>query len=116
MSVGAQVILGGEVAQSATADNATATVTVAATPGMRHFMTGVWADFSAAPSATYKTITIKKAGVTVIVKQWDFSTGSAFIPFPTPIRGDVNAAVSAELSASGTGAVLGRIALYYFSV
>jgi hypothetical protein len=115
MSVNAEVLLNAKVTQSSAADNATATATVAAIGGMTHGILGVHADYSAAPAAGFKTITLKKGTTTLLVLRHDFSTGPAFYPLPAAVWGDFGGAVSAELQASGTGGVTGRIALFTFS-
>lgn len=112
--INAQALLAGNVAASTDADNATATATVAATEGARHFALGVSADFSAAVSAI-KTITIKRGSTTLLVVRWDFANGPAILPLPGLLHGDHNEAISAELAASGSGGTTGRVYLFYFS-
>ena len=104
------------LAESAAVDNNTATATAAAIAGMRHFMTGVIVSFSAAPAAAYKTITINVGSTAVANLTFDpLKSAQVTIVFPSPIHGDYGGAVSAVLSASGTGAVTGRITLFGWS-
>lgn len=96
--------------QSAAADNATATVTLAApTDGSRRYVCAIDADFSAAVNAI-KTVTLKYDGVAQFAWRWDFSLG----PFQrnVPFAGPKDAEVSVELQASGTGGVTGRVGVW----
>ena len=115
MGVNAEVLLNAKVTQGSVADNATATATVSATGSTTHGILGVHADYSAAPAAGYKTITVKKGSTTLVIFRHDFALGPAFYPLPSAVWGDAGGAVSAELEASGTGGVTGRIALFTFS-
>lgn len=109
-------VLNGRVLAEATADNGIATASVAAVVGARHFMTGVICSWSAAPAAAYKTLTVKLGTSAVALFTFDpLKDGLMQIPFPSPIHGDYNQAVSVELSASGTGGVSGRVTLFGFT-
>ena len=114
MSIQAQVLVSGEVTQSAAADNATATATVAAITGMTHRMLGVSADYDVAVTSI-KTITIKQGSTTVVVFKWDFTNGAFHFAFPAALRGVLGGAVSATLEASGASSTNGRISLYHFA-
>lgn len=109
-------ILNGKVVESSTADNAVATATVTAAGSVRHYIRGVWAGFSAAPAAGYKIIQIKFGTTVMLNIEWNPALYTPFDkPFPCDIHGDYNQAVSAELAASGTGGVLGRVKLFVYS-
>ena len=108
--------LNGRVVQ-ATADNALTTVTIPAAGGVRHFVAGIMASFSAAPAAGLKTLQLKY-GTTVIA---DFTFDptkedlAVNVPFPVDVHGDYNQAVSVELQASGTPAVIGQLKVFTYS-
>jgi hypothetical protein len=108
--------LNGRVVE-ATADNALATVTIAAVAGVRHFVTGIYVSFSAAATAAYKTLQLKYG--TTVIANFTFDplkeSLSCRIPFPNAVHGDYNQAVSVELSASGTGGVVGQLKVFTFS-
>lgn len=108
-------LISGQVVQSAAVDNATATATVAATLAVRHIALGLHADYSAAPAAGFKTITLKKGSSTIVIFRHDFTQGAFVMPLPVGLGGDSNQAISAELQASGTAAVTGRVALFFIS-
>lgn len=114
MSIQAQVLIAGKPTQSAVADDAVATATVAAIPSMTHYILGVSADFDAAVSAI-KAIAIIQGSTTLITYQWDFTNGAFHFAFPTTMKGVIGGAVSATLAASGTGGTEGRISLYTFA-
>lgn len=109
--------LNGRCVESAAADNALATATVAAVGAVRHFITGISADYSAAPAAGFKLIQIKLNGVVVKNIRWD-PTKSMPLWWGGPglLHGDYNQPVSAELVASGTATVTGIVTLYVFSM
>lgn len=115
MSASVLPLIAGMVVQSAAADNATAAATVAAANGVTHVALGLHADYSAAPAAGYKTITLKKGATTIMVFRHDFALGEFVMPLPAGVRGDHDGAISAELQASGTGGVTGRVALFHIS-
>ena len=114
MSIQAQILVAGNVMQSTTADNATATATVAAITGATHRMLGVSADYDVAVTAI-KTITIIQGSTTLIAYKWDFTNGAFHFAFPAALRGVLSGAVSATLEASGAGSTNGRISLYHFA-
>lgn len=118
MGIEATQHLNGKVTESSAADNALATATVAAVGNVRHFIKGFGISWSAAPAAAYKVLQIK-FGTTVVANiifdpLKDGPSGCE-ITLPAHIHGDFNQAVSAELSASGTGGVTGRVSLYTYS-
>lgn len=90
-------------------DNAAATATRAAETGKIHYITGVFASYSAA-----KTLLLQiKDGSTVIAEQ--YVVNSEAITFPTPIRATKGNAVSAVLAASGTDGTIGKVNLTGFT-
>lgn len=113
----AEALLNGDVVESATADNATATAVKAATQAVRHFIGGIEAHYSAAVAAI-KTITVTRtvAGLTVTkTYKWDFAKGPFVHNFPLLIHGDYNTQVSVALEASGTPGVTGQTAMWVAS-
>ena len=113
----AEILLNGDVVESAGADNATATAAKAATQATRHFIGGIEAHYSATVSAI-KTITVTRtvAGQSVTkTYKWDFAKGPFVHNFPLLIHGDYNTAVSVALDASGTGGILGQVAMWVAS-
>ena len=114
MSLAAQILVSGKVTQSAAADNAIATATVAAIPSQTHRMMGVHAEFDAAV-ALYKVITIIQGVTTVMTINHDFTNGEFAFAFPVSLKGVMGGAVSATLAASGTGGINGRISLFTFA-
>lgn len=109
--------LNGKVVESPGADNALATATVGAVSAARTFLTGIKADYSAAPAAGFKVIQIKFGTVVQFNIIWNpLLSMPLWFAFPGHIHGDYNQAVSAELAASGTGTVLGRIALFGYTM
>lgn len=91
-------------------DNALATASKAAGgAGVYHYVTGVYASFSAAAT---KLLQIKD-GTTVI---WEgYVVNSRDVVFGSPIRIAANAACSAELAASGTVGVVGKVNITGFT-
>jgi hypothetical protein len=87
--------------------NAVATATRAATPGIRHRISGVSWSFSAAPTAASIQV---KDGATVLLELDVTAAGPGHFPFNPPLAATRGQAVSAVLSAGGA-AVTGRIAL-----
>lgn len=109
--------LNGRPTESSAADNALATATMGAVTGCRHFLTGIKADYSAAPAAGFKVVQIKFGTVVVLNLVWDPTKAMPlWFGFPGHIHGDYNQAVSAELGASGTATVLGRVALFGYTM
>jgi hypothetical protein len=91
------------------AAGALASVSVAAVDGVRHFILGIEADYSAAV-ASIKTVTVKINAAAVFVYRWDFSKGPFVRNLPAPWHGDYKQAVSVELE--GTGAAeTGRVGI-----
>jgi hypothetical protein len=111
MSIGTAPLLRGKATQSAAADNATATATVAAVANQKHLVLGVEAHYDAAVS-TFQTVTIKHGSTTWITHRWDFSNGPFIMNYPVALLGSNNEAVSAELQASGAGGTDGYVILY----
>ena len=109
-------LLNGRSVESSDVDNATATATVAAVAAVRHFIASLTADYSAAPAAGFKLIQIK-FGTTVVKNiRWNPALEMPFrLTLGVDIHGDFNQAVSAELAASGTPAVTGRVGLLVYS-
>ena len=95
----------------ASADNALATASKAAESGRQHIVYGVTAGFSG--SASNKLLTIKD-GTTVVFTA--YVTNQLAIQFPRGIAITPGAACSAELNASGTGAMLGEVDLHGVTV
>lgn len=93
-------------------DNATATATKsAAGAGRLHVITAVVASYGAAKTGL---LTVKHGTTTVLEA---YVVNSAVIPIPTGLRNtNANEAVSAELAASGTGGVLGKVALLGYTL
>lgn len=115
-------------ADSASADNATATLTLAATPNtsqegttnipmaLQYVLSGVGATFSGAvaavrliqvaytdPDGTSRTLSFR----------WDFTNGDFLVTFPGPLTVQRGAAATATLAASGSGGNVGEVTLYY---
>lgn len=112
MSIQAQVLTAGTATQSAAVDDATATATIAATPGVIQRVLGISADYSATVSAI-KTITV--VGKVTVVFRWDFTNGPFHVALPGPIPGTMNTAVTVALEASGAGGTTGRVTAYHFA-
>lgn len=109
--------LNGRATESAGADNALATATMGAVSAARHFLTGIKAGYSAAPAAGFKIIQIKFGTVVQFNIEWDPTKEMPlWFGFPGQVHGDYNQAVSAELAASGTATVLGRVALFGYTM
>lgn len=111
----AELLLNARPVQGATADNATATVSVAAVGSVRHFILGIEADYNTRPAAI-KTVTVKVNGVAVHVYRWDFSNGQFARNLPAPWHGDYNQAVSVELEAGGVAGSIGRVGVTVASI
>lgn len=97
---------------NASADNATATATKAASTSQRHVITTVIASYGGAKTGL---LTIKEGSTTLLEH---YVVNSEVITFPNGgLRASTtNLAVSAELAASGTGGTLGKVALVGYSV
>ncbi len=91
-------------------DNALATATVAASTVRRHYITDIVASYSAAKTGLLQI----KLGATVVFEHYFSDTYSVHLE--TAIVGNVNEAVSAELAASGTGGVVGKVNILGFTV
>lgn len=115
MSVSVAALKNSAVKQSADADNATATATVAATEAVQHAILGYAADYSQAPAAGYKTVTFKRGTTTVLILRKDFANGGFMEALPAVLWPDKNQAVSVELQASGVALTTGRVSLFFFS-
>lgn len=112
--INAELLLNGEAVQGSAADNATASATKAAAIGVRHFLAGIRADYSAAVAAI-KTVTVKLGTTVVQVYRWDFSKGPFADNMPVPIKPIENTALTVELEASGTVGVTGRVTMFVAS-
>lgn len=110
MSIGTAPLLRGKHTQSAAADNATATATVAAVANQRHMILGVEAHFSAAVTAIV-AVTVNYNSLTW-TERWDFTNGPFFFNFPVGLMGAVGSTVTATLGASGTGGTNGYVTLF----
>lgn len=109
MAVQPELLLNARLVQSTAVDNAIATVTIAAVPNIRHFISGIDADYSVTLGAgVIKTITLKVSGVAIAVWRWDYSKGPFSRNFPVPLHSGYNEAVTVEIEASGTGGQTGR--------
>lgn len=113
-----EIVQNGLVADSATADNAIATATIAATPNARFYLTGLIAQYSIAV-ALIKNITITytpegaSAAVSIVIP-WDFSKSfPCVIALPGIVHSAYNTAVTCALAASGTGGTTGRVYLFF---
>jgi len=95
----------------AAADNAVATAAKAASPSQRHYVLAVDAGYSTASISGILTV---KRGTTVIAQKPIHGAGAFDFPYGLP--GNVNEAVSAELTASGSPGVLGYVTLHGYSV
>lgn len=106
--------------QSATADNTTATVTLAAVAGQARAVHQIVATFSAAPAAAAKVITLTwyENGVakTYVTNHLMAANLTVVLDLPFTVRGDPNKAVTCTLTASGTGGVLGRVGLAHSQI
>lgn len=88
-------------------DNSLATATRAAEPGKNHIIYSVDASFSAATA--FKLLQIKEA-TTVI---WEgYVSDSREVTFPRGLKITEGVVCSAELAASGTAAVIGKVNLH----
>ena len=111
MSVVTAALLRGRVVQSAAADNATATGTVAAIENVTHLILGVEAHYDAVVAAI-KTVTVKHGSTTFQTFRWDFNNGGFAFSFPVALKADPNEAVRVDLEASGTGGINGYASIY----
>lgn len=91
------------------ADNAVATATRAAVSGKKHYITGVTASFSGTATKLLQV----KDGTTVIWE--DYVVNGYQMKFPQPIEATSGNAVSAELAASGTAGIIGKVNLTGFT-
>lgn len=112
MSIQAQVLLAARATQSSAADNATATATAEAIPGMTQRVLGVSADYSATVSSI-KTVTV--TGKDTVIYRWDFTNGPFHLALPLPVVGVLGATITVALEASGSGGVTGRATAYHFA-
>ena len=110
MAANTAPLLRGRVVQSAAADDAIATATVAAIEGVTHLVLGVQAQYSLAVTAI-KTITLTVGGVATVFRH-DFTNGAFAYNFPVALGGDPNVAVTCALEASGTGGTNGEAVVW----
>lgn len=94
---------------SASADNGIATATRAAEPGREHHMTAVIASYGSTQGGL---LTITDGDWTITVEVYD----ELDMEFRSPVRGREGAALSASLTASGTGGNVGYVNLIGYSV
>lgn len=111
----AEVLLNGDV-REVDADNAVATVALAAVAAQRHFLGGIEAHYTPAVAAV-KSITITRvpsSGVGTVVKvyKWDFAKGPFVHNFPLLVHGHYNTTVIVALEASGTPGTIGTCAVW----
>ena len=112
-----QFILNSRVVDSGTADNATATATVAAGPGERAYLSGFIAAFSATV-ATVKNVTITytpegtSTSVSIVIP-CTFTDQLAIVPLPGLVHADYAGDITVALAASGSGGVTGRVYAFY---
>jgi len=95
---------------TASADNALAVASVPGVAGKSHYITSVAASYCSAKTGLLQI----KDGTTVIFEQ--FIVNADNIIFPVPLKGTPGNAVSAELAASGTAGVLGKVNLVGFTL
>ncbi len=110
----AEVLLNGDVKESAPADNTLASVSRGGAAAQRHFVGGLEAHYSAAVAAI-KTITLSRTVNGVAVNKtykWDFAKGPFVHNFPLLVHGDYGTDVIATLDASGTPGVVGTVAIW----
>jgi hypothetical protein len=96
----------------AKADNAVASASKAGEAGKSHYITSVFASYTA--SLTSKGTLSIKDGITVIAEV-DLES-SRDVTFGKPVKITEGNAVSAELSASGTAGTIGKVNLTGFTV
>lgn len=122
-----RAILNGR-ADAASADNADATVTLAATPNasqegttnipmaLQYSLLGVQASFSGAVAAVRTVVvnyTDPDGTARSITFRWDFTAGDFILPFPCPLVVRAGAQATATLAASGAGGNVGTVTLWY---
>lgn len=90
---------------TASADNATAIASRAAEVGKSHYIAGVYASYGAAKTGLLQI----KDGAAVVFEQYVYD--KEVIVFTRPVKATLGNAVSAELAASGTAGVLGKVNL-----
>lgn len=96
-------------AVSASADNALATATKAAVAGKSHRITAIFASYSGSKTGLLQI----KDGAAVIFEQ--YIVNADVISLPAPLKITAGNAVSAELAASGTAGILGKVNLAGFT-
>jgi hypothetical protein len=111
MSIHAQALLAGNVAQDS-ADNDVATATQAAVPNQEHYITGIYAEYDAAVEL-FKSITVTYGGGTLVFNH-DFTNGAFAFAFPSILKGGSGTAVSVALAASGSGGTTGKAMIFTF--
>jgi hypothetical protein len=95
--------------EKASADNALAVASKAAVSGKSHYIGAIFASYSGSKVGLLQI----KDGATVIAEYYVNNAG--VIPLDVPIKVTEGNAVSAELAASGTAAVLGKVNLVGFT-
>lgn len=90
------------------AGGAAATITLAAAKGTRHVIDMVWAGYDTDPTGGAIQITITVGGTTVVLEVPITENMPCVLPFPVPLQGDDNTAVTI-VAAAGGGAVVAFI-------
>jgi hypothetical protein len=85
-----------------------ATITLAAAENVRHVVDMVWGGYSADPTGGAIQITATVGGTTVTLEVPVTEDVPVVLPFPVPLQGDVNTAVTI-VAAAGGGAVVAFI-------
>ena len=111
MSVMTAPLLRGSATQSATADNATATATLAATAGVQRLILGVEAQYNVSENNIRK-LTLNVAAVEVKTWEWDFTNGPFLFMFPVALHTKVNEAVTLVFEASGSASTFGDCTIW----
>jgi len=110
-----EVLLNGDVLEVTGSANATTTLTKAATSGVRCFIAGIEAEYSADISGVQPIVLTRTVGGQSVTTTfaWDFVKGPFFLPFPCLVHTDYGTAVTVTLGASGTAGVTGTIHLFH---
>ncbi len=112
MAADSAPLLRGKATQSAGADDAIATATVAAREATTFLVLGVHAHYDAAVTAI-KTITLTVDGAATVFRH-DFTNGAFAYNFPVALSsGSPNVAVTCALEASGTGGTEGQALIWH---
>ena len=104
-------LLRGSATQSTAVDNATATATLAATPGVKRLILGVEAQYNVSENSI-RTLTLNVDGSEVKNWEWDFTNGPFLFMFPVALHTDNNEAVTLVLEASGASSTFGDCTIW----